>query len=69
MFTTVAFGLLESSLQGVLAFTATCQIFSISRFMPTSSGHEKPCNVSADERDLIEQLERERDKNCVLSAK
>ena len=64
---TVAFGLLESSLQGVLAFTATCQISSISRFMPTSSRHEKPCNMSADERDLIEQLERERDKNlCVV---
>jgi len=48
---------------------ATLQTPSFSRFMQKSSGHEMPCNVPIDEkdRDLKEQLERERDKNlCVV---
>ena len=66
---TIAFGLLETSLQGVLAFMATLQTPSFSRFMQKSNGHEMPCNVPTDEKDrhLKEQLERERDKNlCVV---
>ena len=63
---TFAFGLLETSLQGVLAFIATLQA---PRFMQRSSCPEKSYSVPTDEKDqdLMAQLERERDKNmCVV---
>lgn len=68
---TVAFEFLETSLQGILVFIMTFQVPIITRFMQTTSRHEKPPTVPTykdeKERDLMEQLERERDKNlCVV---
>lgn len=66
---TVAFGFLETSLQGVLAFIATLQTPSFPRITKISTECKKTCNAPTDEkdRDLKEQLERERDKNlCVV---
>lgn len=62
----VAFEFLESSLQSVLAFIATLQTPS---FMQRPRHCTRSCNVPADEKDqdLMEQLERERDRNlCVV---
>ena len=65
----VTFELLETSLQGVLAFVTSFQVPSFPRQVQTADGHEQLRHVPKDERpsDLIEQLERERDQNlCVV---
>ena len=66
---TITFGLLERYIQGGLAYLATLQTPSMPRFKKMFSTHEESCEVPLDEkdRDLREELERERDKNlCVV---
>lgn len=66
---TFAFGLLESYIQGVLAYLATLQIPSVLTFKQMFTTDKRPSEVPLDEkdRDLREALERERDKNlCVV---
>lgn len=66
---TIAFGLLESYIQGVLAYLATLQIPSIFTFKQMFTANQRSTEVPLDEkdRDLREELERERDKNlCVV---
>ena len=66
---TIAFRLLENYIQAVLAFLATLQTPSISRFKQMFTAREESRHVPMDEkdRDLREELERERDKNlCVV---
>lgn len=66
---TITFGLLERYIQGVLAYLATLQTPSMPRFKKMFSTHEESHEVPLDEkdRDLREELERERDKNlCVV---
>ena len=66
---TVAFGLLERYIQDVLVYLATCQTLSMPRFKKLFTTHEKSHEIPLDEkdRDLREELERERDKNlCVV---
>ncbi|XP_020618040.1 uncharacterized protein LOC110055941 isoform X2 [Orbicella faveolata] len=66
---TIAYGLLERYIQGVLAYLATLQTPSMPRFKKTFPTPEESCEMPLDEkdRDLREELERERDKNlCVV---
>lgn len=66
---TIAFGLLERYIQGVLAYLATLQTPSMPRFKKTFPTPEESHEMPLDEkdRDLREELERERDKNlCVV---
>lgn len=68
---TIAFELLERYIQGILAYLATLQTPSMSRFkdmFTTHEGsHEIPVPLDEKDRDLREELERERDKNlCVV---
>lgn len=65
----VAFELLETSVQSVLAFVASYQIPLFSREIQTADQREQLIMVPRNEKnvDLIEQLERERDQNlCVV---
>ncbi|KAJ7337271.1 protein localization to perinuclear region of cytoplasm [Desmophyllum pertusum] len=60
---------LENYIQGVLAFFATLQTPSISRFKQMFTAHRGPSNEPLEEKEsnLREELERERDKNlCVV---
>ena len=66
---TFAFGLLESYIQGVLAYLATLQIPSFLTLKQMFTAERRSTEEPLDEkdRDLREQLERERDKNlCVV---
>lgn len=66
---TVGFGLLERYLQGILAYFATLQTPGMPRFKKIVNTREESHEVPLDEkdRDLREELERERDKNlCVV---
>jgi len=66
---TIAYGLLERYIQGVLAYLATLQTPSMPRFKKTFPTPEESCEMPLGEknRDLREELERERDKNlCVV---
>ena len=67
---TLTFGLLERYIQGVLAYLATVQTPSMPRFKKMFTSHEEGSQeIPLDEkdRDLREELERERDKNlCVV---
>lgn len=65
----IAFEQLENYIQGVLAFFATLQTPSISRFKQMFTAHRGPSNEPLEEKEsnLREELERERDKNlCVV---
>lgn len=62
-------GLLERYIQGVLVYFVVFQILSMLRFTKMFFIFEELCEIFLDEkdRDLREELERERDKNlCVV---